>query len=53
MLVLWKPAEVWKKMFVAGGAGDLGEAYLYFMMSEDRVKMFNSTLEWNIDIFML
>ena len=53
MLVLWKPAEVWKKMFVAGGAGDLGEAYLSFMMSEDRVKMFNSTLEWNIDIFML
>lgn len=53
MLILWKPAEVWKKMFVAGGAGDLGEAYLSFMMSEDRVKMFNSTLEWNIDIFML
>lgn len=54
MLVLWKPAQVWKKMFVAGGAGDISEAYLSFLMSEDRLSLFRgSDMEMDIDIFML
>lgn len=54
MLVLWKPAQVWKKMFVAGGAGDISEAYLSFLMSEERLNLFTgSDMEMNIDIFML
>lgn len=53
MLILWKPAGVWKKMMVAGGAGDLGEAYLYFLMSEERVRLFHGNMEPDIDIFML
>lgn len=53
MLILWKPDSVWKKMFVAGGAGDLGEAYLYFMMDEERIKKFHGNMEPDIDTFLL
>ena len=53
MLILWKPAGVWKKMLVAGGAGDLGEAYLSFLMSDERVNLFKGNMEPDIDIFML
>lgn len=53
MLILWKPAGVWKKMMVAGGAGDLGESYLSFLMSEERTNLFKGNMEPDIDIFML
>ena len=53
MLVLWYPSGVWKKMFVAGGAGDIGEAYLSFMFSEERMRMFHGNMEQDIDVFMI
>lgn len=49
MLILWKPHGIWRKFSVSGGAGDLGEAYLYFIMSEERMKMFIGDME-NKDI---
>lgn len=53
MLVFWQPTGVWKKMYVAGGAGDIGEAYLSFMFSEERMRMFHGSMEQDIDVFMI
>jgi len=54
MLIFWYPNQVWKKMYVAGGAGDIGEAYLSFMLDDERMNLINGNdMEWDIDIFMI
>lgn len=51
VIIIWKPESRWKKMYV-GQEGDIGEAYLSFLMSEERAKLFKGNREVDIDIFM-
>ena len=54
MMIFWCPNAVWKKMYVAGGAGDIGEAYLSFMLDDERMSLITgSDMELDVDVFML
>lgn len=54
MMIFWYPNSVWKKMLVAGGAGDIGEAYLSFMLDNERMNLIQGyDMELDIDVFML
>lgn len=50
--IYWEyPSAVWQKMKVSS-AGDIGEAYLYFALDEEKAKMFQGAMEHDIDLFM-
>lgn len=50
--IYWEyPSLTWQKMKVSS-AGDIGEAYLYFALDEEKAKMFRGVMEQDIDLFM-